>query len=146
MSKKKKTIIIIMGIIILIAVIIGVTLVYIKYENSVKVTKLKDGTIINKSNNFKNNKTSNELTLSDIKYEYKDNETVISGKLTNNSDKEVEEKMIEVVLLDKQHNEIGIVYIYIDELSSKTSKNVTGSIDQNYIEAYDYYIRLNTGE
>lgn len=146
MSKKKKTIIIIMGIIILIAVIIGVTLVYIKYENSVKVTKLKDGTIVNKSNNFKNNKTSNELTLSDIKYEYKDNETVISGKLTNNSDKEVEEKMIEVVLLDKQHNEIGIVYIYIDELSSKTSKNVTGSIDQNYIEAYDYYIRLNTGE
>jgi len=137
MDKKKKVILIIA--ITLIILIITSVAIYL-YNVNTKQKGTKDNIITNDSENFKQIKEYQNLSLSNIEFKYKENESIITGTLTNKSSEEIEETMLEIVLLDEQKNEKGTIYIYIDSIEGNSSKNVRGSIDQDYIEAYDCYI------
>lgn len=137
MNKKKKDILII--VIIFITILIGIVIYLCNL--STKQDEIKGNIIINNSANFKQTKEYQDLSLSNIEFNFKNNESNITGTLTNKSSEKIENTMLEVILLDEQKNEKGIIYIYVDSIEGGSNKTISGSIDQNYIEAYDCYIK-----
>jgi len=135
MEKKKKAILIV--IIILIILIVTSIIVYL----GKRPKETKNNIITNNSDNFRQIKEYQDLSLSNIVFNFKENESIITGTLTNKSLKKIENTMIEVILLDEQKSEKGIIYIYLDSIEGGEDKTISGSIDQNYIDAFDCYIR-----
>lgn len=104
-------------------------------------SKLEDeNTLINTSEKISEEKEELGLSISNVKLKVKDGNTTMSVKITNNGDSKQEEFMSEIVLLDKQGNEIGRIPMMISALEKGQYLETEARINGNFGNAYDYKI------
>lgn len=147
MAKKKKRIIILLIVIVLI-IVISVVLINIiktnkksgKSENEIYVEVLEDGTKRNTSNKLKENKKFNDLQISNITIEEKNNQTILKTDVTNLTNTNQGDYAIYIILKDDQGNEIKKIAGYLDHMNphEKTELNIKTSYD--FANVYDFAI------
>lgn len=151
MKEKQKTIIICIIALILILII---TVVIIKNkkpqvtqeisQGSEEIQNLaethEDGRKINVSSKINEDRDFEGLLLQEIQLSSKNSETQLLANIKNNTSKPTEAMDIDVILLDKNGNEIVKLSGIIDALNpgEETKLNINSSLD--YSEAYDLKI------
>ena len=156
--KNKKTIIIIIAVIVAVAIAGAVIAIVINKnktdKNEINEVTLKDtniewvkedqeGTFINVSSKITGEKKLGNLTLEEAKLESKDNKTDFIIKVRNDSEEDVNTKLITVTLLDKEENEILKLNVVINETKAGEETTTYISSPMNYTEAYSYKIEEN---
>lgn len=155
MKKKEKMVILVLLIITIILVAVGI----VTKNNSNKtqtaktdenkdadeiqmldeenVVKLEDGTRYNTSSKLNKDKKVDGMTLSNIQLTEKENQTILLGTLVNTSNKTQEEGWIDVILMDKDGNEIKRMPTYVMKLESGESTTFESQTSLDYVNAYD---------
>ena len=98
----------------------------------------EDGTIVNTSETLKQNKENIGFTITNINFVKKGNETILTARVTNNTGTEQEGFLGQIVLLDKNGNEMGRIPAMITETQSGEAIDIETSITESYANAYDF--------
>ena len=104
------------------------------------VQNLDDGTKINTSTKLNETKTVNGLKIGNIQLTNKNNQSILLADVENTSGKDTPVMLIDIILIDKNGNELGKVNGIIGDLKAgaKTQLNTSTMID--YANAYDFKI------
>jgi len=137
---KKKKIIIIIAIVIILLTIFLIAF-FIKANNSddeVQNFEISDsGRKVNNSAKLAETKKIDGLEITNIKLTERDNLTQLEGTITNTTDKEKEERVINAVLLNQKGKEMTTLGIYIKALKPGESTRLNASTTLNYVNAYN---------
>ncbi len=141
---------------VLILIVIGVLAIgkYISVNNnknsesqttSTKVGEnekmLSDGTKINTSLALNADKKFDKYTIKNIRLTEKDNMTRLLATVSNNTENEnLESKLVDVILLDKDGNEIRKIGGIIASLKAGESTQLNVNITADLTNAYDFKI------
>lgn len=88
-------------------------------------------------------KEVSNIVFTNIKYEYKDNMTIVSMKILNKNDKTVKLNNFIVNVYDENKNIIGTFNPYVGgEIESNKSNNISFSIKEDYSKANSIEIEL----
>ena len=98
-------------------------------------TTLEDGTKLNTSNGLKSEKEFEGLTN-------KDNKTELAADIENNSTRDKEAMLVDVVLLDKSGQEVGRIGGRISPIRAGETKQFSTSSMKDYSGAYDFKLEL----
>lgn len=99
----------------------------------------EDGTIVNTSEKLNQDKEMQGFSITNIKFEEKDGQTVFSARITNKTGSAQESFFGNIVLLDKKGNETGKIPVMISETQVGEAVDVEAIIlDINYANAYDF--------
>lgn len=106
------------------------------------VQVLEDGTKLNTSTKLNEEKEVNGLKFENIQFTEQNGQSVLLADVTNNSGKVTELLLVDVVLLDKNGNEIITVGGIISPLQvgGKTQFNTSMTLD--YANVYDFKILI----
>lgn len=96
------------------------------------------GETVNTSKKINQNKELGDFTLSNVSLKETNGETVLSARITNKSRVSQAGFMGNIILLDKQNQEIGRMPVKISEMSAGETKRIEASITESYVDAYDY--------
>ena len=151
MKKQEKRMILILLIILVIVVIIFFATRGEKQENISENTEdntvveefvqvLDDGTKLNTSTKLNETKTVDGLEIGNIQLTNQNDQTVLLADVTNNSGKATDVILIDIILLDKQGNELGIVGGIISPLAIGETTQLNTSMMIDYANAYDFKI------
>lgn len=161
MKKKEKIVILVLLIITIALVVVGI--VTKKTNNNVTqvgsdkvqddkeekpsldeehVVTLEDGTRLSTSEALKKTKSFDGITITDIQLTEKENKTVLLGTLTNTASETKGGYYVNIVLKDKNGNEITILRTYIDELGAGESAQLNTQTTLDYANAYDFSVEL----
>lgn len=130
----------------LLITILAITIIFVLGLITVIIVKNKDS-----KNNVYNNlneqvistKEVSNIVFTNIKYEYKDNMTIVSMKILNKNDKSVKLNNFIVKAYDETKNIIGTFNPYVDgEIESNKSNNISFSIKEDYSKANSMEIEL----
>ena len=150
MKKNKKIWIIVIAIIILI--VIGIIVAFIVKRNQESeggetsetgeefVQVLDDGSKINTSSKLEETKTLNGLEFTNMKLTTIDNMTVLSATVTNTTDEPIDSTEVNLILLDKDGNEIDTIVSTISSIEAGASTEISAGITADYSNAYDFRI------
>ena len=88
-------------------------------------------------------KEVSNIVFTNIKYEYKDNMTIVSMKILNKNDKTIKLNNFIVNVYDENKNIIGTFNLYVGgEIESNKSNNISFSIKEDYSKANPIEIEL----
>lgn len=130
----------------LLIAILTITIIFFIGLIIVIIVKNKDS-----KNNVYNNlneqvistKEVSNIVFTNIKYEYKDNMTIVSMKILNKNDKTVKLNNFIVNVYDENKNIIGTFNPYVGgEIESNKSNNISFSIKEDYSKANSIEIEL----
>lgn len=152
-SEKKGLIILLVVAVLAIGVIFLVTRpktekneeVSTKPENKVVeefVQTLDDGTKLNTSTKLNETKTVNGLKIGNIQLTNKNNQSLLLADVENTSGKDTPVTLIDIVLTDKNGNELGKVSGIIGDLKAGAKTQFTTSTQKDYANAYDFTIKV----
>lgn len=155
---KKKIIILVFAVVILIAVIAGITALIFKnkktdnsspsntvQESQIKnvenfVGELNDGTKINTNAKFNSPSTLGDLSVNNIRLTFKNSITTFRATITNNSNSQTELKEVTLVLLDENGEEMVAAKGIINTIAPGNSEEFAVSITSDYIHSSGYKI------
>ncbi len=100
----------------------------------------EDGTKINISNKLKESKTFDELNISNINIETKNNETIVKADITNSTDEEKGDYGIYLKIVDDQGNEIKKIAGYISYMEPQGQARLSIKTSYDFANAYDFTI------
>lgn len=104
------------------------------------VQVLEDGTKLNTSTKLNEAKEVNGLKFENIQLTEQNGQSVLLADVTNNSDKTTDLTLVDVVLLDKDGNEIVTVGGIISPLQAGEKTQFNTSMTLDYANAYDFRI------
>lgn len=140
----KKVLLIMVVIIIIAFIIVMIKKSKISTNNNViyqnYVETAEDGTEVNTNPLINKEFLIEELTISNIKFIYKDGITTIDADVANNTENDVDEKMINLILLDKDGNELVKIPAVISKIPAGSTTKINASITLKYIDAYSLKI------
>lgn len=150
-SEKKGLIILIVTTILIISVIYFITKgnknknvnANVEKENKVVeefVQVLEDGTKLNTSTKLSEKKTVNGLTIGNIQLTMKDNQSVLLADVENTSGTKTSLTIVDIILLDKNENEIATITGLIGELKPGEKQQLNSSVTSDYANAYDFKV------
>ena len=151
MKKNEKIIISILLVVLVIAIILFVVYNNKKGNNN-EVTKqenevveefvqvLEDGTKLNISTKLNEAKEVNGLKFENIQFTEQNGQSVLLANVTNNSGKATDMTLVDVILLDKNEQEIVKVGGIISPLQPGETKEFNTSMTIDYANAYDFKI------
>lgn len=149
MKKNEKKMIIILLIVLVIAIIIFVVNKNknknenIQEENNTVeefVQVLEDGTKLNTSTKLNEAKEINGLKFENVQLTEQNGQSVLLADVTNNSGKTTDLTLVDVILLDKNGNEIVKVAGIISPLQPGAQTQFNTSMTLDYANAYDFKI------
>ena len=105
------------------------------------VQTLDDGNKVNTSEKLKENKKIDSLELKDIQLMYKNGVTTLLANVENSSNKTVEQKVVEVTLLNDNNEKIYTLQGIIEEIEAGGTKQLNCSITADFVNAYDFTIK-----
>ena len=151
MKKNEKRIIL-----ILLAIIAIVILIFVvsknkntnkeentQVENTVVeefVQVLEDGTKLNTSKKLNERKEVNGLTFENVQFTEQNGQSVLLADVTNNSGKAIDVTLVDVILLDKNGQEIVKLGGIISPLKPGEKTQFNTSMTLDYANAYDFKI------
>lgn len=97
-----------------------------------------EGTIVNTSEKINEDKEELGFSITNVKLEEKNGETIISARITNKTESNQESFFGNIVLFDKQGNEIGRIPTMVSETQKGESIDIEASITESYVNAYDF--------
>ena len=97
-----------------------------------------EGTIVNKSEKINEDREELGFSITNVKLEEKNGETIISARITNKTESNQESFFGNIVLFDKQGNEIGRIPTMVSETQKGESIDIEASITESYVNAYDF--------
>lgn len=150
MNKKEMTIV---GIIILIfLVVIGFLLGSRKSNvediNNNQIEEIEneftqsfsDGTKLNTSTKLKETKKIDNIEIKNAQLTNKNGKSVLLAEVENKGNNKTEVTLINIILLDKQGNEIAKVPGIIAPLNSGEKKQLNTTMQEDYTNIYDYKV------
>ncbi len=154
MKKNEKRMILILVIITIIAIIALVMMNNGKKEKQVASTDapeqevpkeefvdvLEDGTKLNKSEQLQKAKKLEGLDITDFQLTENNNQTVLLGTITNNTNTKQGGYVADITILDKQGKKMITVQNYIGPLEPGQSTQLNTSLNLDYANAYDFTI------
>lgn len=156
MKKQKKrakqiseTILIILIVLILFAMIITVMKVASrindgdsedinKREEFVQV--LDDGTKLNTSTRLRRTKTVDGLKFENIQLTTKQGQSVLLADVENNTGKDIDVMLLDIILLDKNGNKLATIGGIIGDLKEGEKQQLNSSVVSDYANAYDFQV------
>lgn len=166
MNKKVKTIFKLLLILIVISIIIGAIYFLItnnKEENNLQsntqnnqelappvqnvieeefVEVLDNGIKMNTSTKLKEKKVVNGLEIDDIQFFMSNGQTYLRAKVKNNSGKDIDATGVDIVLYDKEGNEITRMGGVIDPMKNGETKEFESIITLDFSNAYDFKVEI----
>ena len=147
-SKEKRMILILLVILIIAIVIFAVTKNKKgnKEENTENkpveefVQVLEDGTKLNTSTKLNEAKEVNGLKFENIQFTEQNGQSILLADVTNNSEKTTDLILVDLILLDKNGNEIVTVGGIISPLQPGEKTQFNTSMTLDYANAYDFKI------
>ena len=97
-----------------------------------------EGTIVNTSEKINEDREELGFSITNVKLEEKNGETIISARITNKTESNQESFFGNIVLFDKQGNEIGRIPTMVSETQKGESIDIEASITESYVNAYDF--------
>ena len=153
---KKKEIALIIGLLILLFIVILIVkpkknktenanetndvVITDEVEEEKYVDVLNDGTKLNTSTKLNEAKEVNGLKFENIQFTEKNGQSVLLANVTNNSGKETKFKLVDVILYDKNGNEIAKVGGIVSPLQPGAKTQFNSSMTLDYANAYDFKI------
>ena len=98
----------------------------------------EDGTVVNTSEKLKENKEESGFSITNIKFEEKNNETTLYARVTNNTGKAQEAFLAKIVLLDKKGKEVGRIPVMLSDMQEGEAIDIEASITESYANAYNF--------
>ena len=149
MKKQEK-----MGLLILIVVAIAIilTLVIIsnrkEIHNEVEENKvveefvqvLKDGTKLNTSSKLSETKIIDGLKIGNIQLTMQNGQSVLLADAENNTGKDIDIMLLDIILLDKNGNELTTITGIIGNLKAGEKQQLNSSVTSDYANAYDFKV------
>ena len=149
MKKQEK-----MGLLILIVVAIAIilTLVIIsnrkEIHNEVEENKvveefvqvLKDGTKLNTSSKLSETKIIDGLKIGNIQLTMQNGQSVLLADAENNTGKDIDIMLLDIILLDKNGNELTTITGIIGNLKAGEKQQLNSSVTSDYANAYDFRV------
>lgn len=151
-SSEKKLVIILLVILAIIAVVFFITRRWNAGEENVIqntesnavveefVQVLEDGTKLNTSTKLSETKNVNGLEIGNIQLTNSNGQTVLLADVTNNSGAATDLTLLDIILLDKDGNELGKVGGIISPLEVGGKTQLNASMMMDYANAYDFKI------
>lgn len=104
------------------------------------VQTLDDGTKLNTSTKLNENKNINGLQIGNIQLKREDNKTTLLADVENVTDKTINEKYLDIILIDKEAKILTTIPAITVKLEpgEKTQLNIGTQLD--YVNAYDFRI------
>lgn len=101
---------------------------------------LDDGTKLNTSTKLNENKNINGLQIGNIQLKREDNKTTLLADVENVTDKTINEKYLDIILIDKEAKILTTIPAITVKLEpgEKTQLNIGTQLD--YVNAYDFRI------
>ena len=97
-----------------------------------------EGTIVNTSEKINEDREELGFSITNVKLEEKNGETIISARITNKTESNQESFFGNIVLFDKQGHEIGRIPTMVSETQKGESIDIEASITESYVNAYDF--------
>ena len=151
MKAKEKRMIAVLLVVLVIAIIIFVATKNKKADNGTNtetenkpveefVQVLEDGTKLNTSTKFNQSKDVNGFKFENIQFTEQNGQSVLLANVTNNTGKATDYTLVDVILLDKNGQEIVTLGGIISPLQpgEKTQFNMSTTLD--YANSYDFKI------
>lgn len=151
MKPNEKKMILILLVILVIAIIIFAVTKNKKGDNNDNTVEennvveefvqvLEDGTKLNTSTKLNEAKEVNGLKFENIQFTEQNGQSVLLADVTNNSGKITELTLVDVVLLDKNGNEIVTIGGIISPLQPGAKTQFNTSMTLDYANAYDFKV------
>ena len=105
-------------------------------------TTLEDGTKLNTSEGLKNEKEFEGLRIKNIQLTNKDNKTELIADIENNSTGDKEAMLVDVILLNKNGQEVGRIGGIISPIRAGETKQFSTSSMKDYSGVYDFKLEL----
>lgn len=151
MKKNEKKMILVLLIILVIAIIIFAVNKNKKGDNNENtleennaveefVQVLEDGTKLNTSTKLNETKEVNGLKFENIQFTEQNGQSVLLADVTNNSGKATDLTLVDVILLDKNGDEIVTLGGIISPLQPGAKTQFNTSMTLDYANAYDFEI------
>ena len=109
-------------------------------EDGEYVTTLEDGTKLNTSTKLNEDKTLDEIEITDIQLTESEGVTQILATMTNTSDEVQGGYIATLTLLDADGNTLVVLSPYIPEIEPGESSTLNASAVFDYSDAYDFTI------
>ena len=150
MKKSNVNVIIILLLLVVLVILLSLG-IYIRQKNENEKQKeypekeniigeLENGKKINISEKIKSTKELDGLEIKNIKLTSYESETQFLAEVTNNTKKETEEKLINIILYDKNGNEIVKLGALIKKLRPGETTLLNAKASLEYVESYDLKI------
>lgn len=166
MNKKAKRVFKILLVLMLIAIVIGVIYFFVinnkgeknpqgnignkqellpPVENVVEeefVEVLDNGIKMNISEKLKEKKIVNGLEIDEIQFFMSNGQTYLRAKVKNNSGKDIEATGVDIVLYDKEGNEITRMGGVIDPMKNGETKDFESITTLDFSNSYDFKVEI----
>ncbi len=139
----KKKIIIILSLIVIISILIGITLYYLKFNKNIvgneeNFYNEENGIKINTSSKLKEEKVFNNIKVTDINLINENGITEFTANVQNIGETDLEEKDILILFKDQTGNEYAKVHAYLPSLQKGEMNTISASIVEDKVNAYDF--------
>lgn len=104
------------------------------------VQELEDGTKLNISNKLKEEKTINGLKIGNIQLTEKNGQSILLADVKNDTSKDSETFLINIILLDSEGEEIAKIPGIISSIKAGETEQLNAGITDNYANAYDFKV------
>ena len=137
------------GILIIVGIIIIAVLVNVKNKTNERraqenqeenVQLLEDGTKLNTSSKLNTDKELDGLKISDIQLTNQNGQTVLLANVTNQSQTATEVTLVDIIILDKNGEELTTLTGVISPLKPGGSTQLNTGVTSDYANAYDFQI------
>lgn len=104
------------------------------------VQVLEDGTKLNISTKLSETKIVDGLKIENIQLTMKNGQSVLLAEVENNTGKDIDIMLLDIILLDKNENEIATIAGIIGELKAGEKQQLNSSVTSDYANAYDFKV------
>ena len=145
MKKKEKILILVLLIILIIAIIL-------QNKNTKKETKIiekkdefsqtiNEETKLNISTRLTEKKYLDGLEIDKIQLTCKDGQTTLLANVINKTDKKTEAKLVDIIFIDKDGNELKKIGGVISALNAGESAKLNSNVSGDYTNVYNFIIK-----
>lgn len=100
----------------------------------------EDGTKVNISNKLKEEKELDGLKIGNIQLTEKDGQLRLLANVTNTTSKDVDAFFIDIILYDKNGNEIDTILGLVSPVKAGQTVELNAGITEDYANAYDFKV------
>ena len=109
-------------------------------KNSELIQVQEDGSKINTSEKVKETREIEGIKIENIRITEKNGQTMLIADLTNKTEAQKERFLVNIIIYDKQGNEMGTIPGVIGEMQAGETIEMQAGITEDYINAYDFKI------